>query len=105
MRTIPFICRKIESELSTVRNSLERSIHECDKELKFIKKLPKLSQPVNGIIDTAKQYFSLNQKFDVLKGRVSGAVYTNLAENHLDMLTEVIAIYIFKILINNLKFF
>lgn len=75
--------------MSTVRNSLENSIHESDKELKFIKELPKSSQSFNEIINTAKNYFSMNQKFDVLNGRVSGAVYTNLAENHLDMLSEV----------------
>ncbi|KAI1709344.1 pyridoxal-dependent decarboxylase conserved domain-containing protein [Ditylenchus destructor] len=93
---LPWVRRKIEKELAQTKASLERTIHSCDEKLVFLKEIP--HEPISHaqIIAVAEEYQAMNKQFDYIAGRVSGAVYTNLAEDHIEVLTEVFKRYAFS---------
>lgn len=93
---LPWARRKIEKELAQTKASLEHSIHSCDDKRLFLKEIPNESSSCSKIVAMAEEYQAMNKQFDFLRGRVSGAVYTNLSEDHLDVLTEVFKRYAFS---------
>uniref|UniRef100_A0A915ECX9 sphinganine-1-phosphate aldolase n=1 Tax=Ditylenchus dipsaci TaxID=166011 RepID=A0A915ECX9_9BILA len=93
---LPWVRRKIDKELSQTKASIEHSIHSCDEQLVFIKKLSVAPISMQDIVSKAEEYQAMNKHFDYLGGRVSGAVYTNMAPDHLEVLSEVFKRYAFS---------
>jgi hypothetical protein len=107
-RKLPQVKRQIQEKMKPEIVSITHSIHECDKEKDFIRlillayllkcskdynntfrTIPPVSLEKDTILERALKYEQMNEKFDYLRGRVSGAVYTDIKENHLEVLTHV----------------
>jgi hypothetical protein len=89
-RQLPWVQRKIAKEMAPAIRDIQHSIHQCDPQRIFIKEIPQNPFDLNVILEKAMEYERMNTHFDVDKGRVSGAVYTDRAADHLTVLGEVI---------------
>uniref|UniRef100_A0A1I7YDX6 ABC transmembrane type-1 domain-containing protein n=1 Tax=Steinernema glaseri TaxID=37863 RepID=A0A1I7YDX6_9BILA len=94
-RWLPFVERRISKELQKTRRGIEQSIHQYDKEKVFIRELPDGAKSMEEILELADKYESMNT-FDVDNGRVSGAVYTDRLDDHLELLTKVFNKYAYS---------
>lgn len=88
-RKIPAIEDKIQQNLEKSKLDLVNSIHECDSGKDFIEDLPPEPFSVENLFARIHDYEKMGGRFDYLRGRVSGAVYTNMEPAHMRVLGEV----------------
>lgn len=93
LRRVPAVQRRIERELADTARSIAATIHGCDRRRDFCASLPAAGWSRDTIMDRANDFVAMNEHFDYARGRVSGAVYTDIdASDHLDVLTDVSAV-------------
>uniref|UniRef100_A0AC35UF34 Sphingosine-1-phosphate lyase n=1 Tax=Rhabditophanes sp. KR3021 TaxID=114890 RepID=A0AC35UF34_9BILA len=95
LRKLPSVQKEIETKLGATKKDLIHSIHQYDKKGNFILQLPKEAYTFDQIMALAKEYDEM-ATFDVDGGKVSGTVYTDRAEKHLDLLTAVFKKYAYS---------
>ncbi|PAV63623.1 hypothetical protein WR25_20874 [Diploscapter pachys] len=95
IRKLPFVKAKIDKELQGARKDILHSIHKDDVDRAFISEIPEAGLSDQAVIEIADRYDSYG-KFDVDHGRVSGAVYTDRGEKHVELLTKIYEKYAFS---------
>ncbi|GMS98203.1 hypothetical protein PENTCL1PPCAC_20378 [Pristionchus entomophagus] len=87
-RKLPFVQRKIAKEMAPAKADILKSIHKDDNDRVFIAELPKKGKTPVEVQQLATQYDAYG-RFDVSEGKVSGTVYTDRADEHLEMLAKI----------------
>ncbi|ETN74418.1 hypothetical protein NECAME_13014, partial [Necator americanus] len=77
VKRIPWVKRKINNEISKVRNSLESTIHEHDGELPFMCQIPNEALAADDLIKLISGVFIIPEGPRYLEGKVSGAVFND----------------------------
>uniref|UniRef100_A0A7E5A038 sphinganine-1-phosphate aldolase n=1 Tax=Panagrellus redivivus TaxID=6233 RepID=A0A7E5A038_PANRE len=94
-RMLPAVEKQIQKELAGISTDIVHSIHKYDKERKFITSIPPKGLTDEEIMALANEYLSMGT-FDVKGGRVSGAVYTDCSDKHIDLLAQIFKKYAFS---------
>jgi hypothetical protein len=89
LRKLPSVRRQIEKEMQGNVVAIMHSIHDCDKERDFIKTIPTSGLNCDAIVARAEKYDQMNEKYDYSRGRVSGSVYTDIRDDHVEVLLKV----------------
>ncbi|TKR64459.1 hypothetical protein L596_024986 [Steinernema carpocapsae] len=95
IRKLSIVRKKIEVELAKTQKVVEHSIHQYDSKRIFIRELPDGAKSMEEILNIAEKYEAMNS-FDVDNGRVSGAVYTDRLDDHLELLTKIFHKYAYS---------
>ncbi|CAD5235310.1 unnamed protein product [Bursaphelenchus xylophilus] len=95
-RKLPAVQRKIAEEMGPTLKSIQHSIHGCDESNEFLTEIPGKAGGIEEIVKKAAEYAGMNKKFDYKSGRISGTVYTDISEEHLNVLTEIFRQYAFS---------
>lgn len=92
VRCIPWVKVQIEEEMEKARRDLEENIHQYDRKKEFYKYLPERGVAAEDIIREAELYEGMGEyKFD--DGRVSGAVYADKNEEHMNMMNKIFSMF------------
>ena len=94
-RSLPWVEEKIKKEFDGIRGDIIESIHKYDKDRIFIRELLNTQFSPEDIIQKAAEYDSMGT-FDVNGGRVSGTVYTDRDQKHIDFLSEIFKKYAYS---------
>ncbi|CAJ0931014.1 unnamed protein product, partial [Mesorhabditis belari] len=94
-RRLPAVKRKIEKELEKPKLEILESIHKDDVDRQFIAAIPEESMSQEDLLQLAEKYDNYG-KFDVANGKVSGTVYTDRTENHMDLMEKIYRRYAYS---------
>ncbi|CAJ0573776.1 unnamed protein product, partial [Mesorhabditis spiculigera] len=94
-RKLPAVRRRIEQELEKPKMEILESIHKDDTDRHFYAAIPEDALSSDQVLDLASKYDDYG-KFDVAHGKVSGAVYTDRTDDHLDLLAKVYRKYAYS---------
>uniref|UniRef100_A0AC35FZQ8 Sphingosine-1-phosphate lyase n=1 Tax=Panagrolaimus sp. PS1159 TaxID=55785 RepID=A0AC35FZQ8_9BILA len=94
-RYIPSVENKIQKQFEGIRGEIIESIHKYDQDRIFIRELLNTQLSPEDIIQKASEYESMGT-FDVNGGRVSGTVYTDRDQKHIDFLSEIFKKYAYS---------
>jgi sphinganine-1-phosphate aldolase len=87
-KRLPFLQRKILSELQKTKDSLEEDVMKMNKGQKFIKSLPSKGMSEQEVVRLADDYLKLAEGLPWKDGAISGCVYG--ADKDLEKLTTQI---------------
>ncbi|GMR48070.1 hypothetical protein PMAYCL1PPCAC_18265, partial [Pristionchus mayeri] len=87
-RKLAFVQRKIAEKLEPAKDDILRSIHKDDSDRVFITDIPTVGKSPAEVQQLATKYDAYGH-FEVGQGKVSGTVYTDRGEEHLEMLAKI----------------
>lgn len=94
-RRLPPVKAKIAKELETSKAGMIHSIHKDDTDKKFFESIPENGLSNEDVLKLAAIYEGYG-KFKVNEGRVSGAVYTDRHESHIQLLSKIYERYAYS---------
>ncbi|CAD6191255.1 unnamed protein product [Caenorhabditis auriculariae] len=95
VRQLPMVKARIEKEISSAKVEIMHSIHKDDSDRIFIAEIPASGLSNEEVVALADKYNDYG-KFAVEDGRVSGAVYTDRHQSHIDLLTKIYSKYAYS---------
>ncbi|KAF8356718.1 spl-1 [Pristionchus pacificus] len=88
LRKLQYVQNKIAEKLEPAKEDILQSIHKDDTDRVFITDIPTAGKSTADVLALANKYDAYGH-FEVAKGKVSGTVYTDRGDEHLEMLAKI----------------